>query len=283
MARRVFLEYPSSDAAPAAQYLVGQGLALLGEPRQAMEEFQRVRNRFPESDWAARALDRITALYRLYGYGKPTFALDTALQRRGRRPVEGRACDPHDPPGDRSGSPRRRRRARCPSTRGQARAEPARPKSPGPSPSIREGQIVVTARIAVRVGTKDIKSFAIPGGQAGARASREDHRGRRHPRGQHPRGRREAEQGLPLQRALGVPVDLPRRRRTRRSARSPVCSWTGKAGIVMLDREREDGAGLRRDRQAAAHGGAHGPAQARWTWPSTRSATPTWPTKSWAC
>ena len=73
-ARRVALEYPTSDAAPAAQFEVGQDLALLGEPRQAMEEFQQVRNRFPESEWAPRALDRITALYRLYGAGKPTFA-----------------------------------------------------------------------------------------------------------------------------------------------------------------------------------------------------------------
>ena len=76
--RRVALEYPSSDVAAAAQFQIGHCLALSGEPRQAMEEFQQVRNRFPESEWAARALDRTTALYRLYAAGKPVFALDTS-------------------------------------------------------------------------------------------------------------------------------------------------------------------------------------------------------------
>ena len=57
---------PRSDAAPEAQFQVGHVLALMGEPRQAMEEFQQIRNRFPDSEWAPRALDRITALYRLY-------------------------------------------------------------------------------------------------------------------------------------------------------------------------------------------------------------------------
>ena len=47
------MEYPTSEAAAAAQFEVGEGLALLGEPRQAMEEFQQVRNRFPKSEWAA--------------------------------------------------------------------------------------------------------------------------------------------------------------------------------------------------------------------------------------
>ena len=49
----------------------GHAWRCMGEPRQAMEEFQQVRNRFPDSEWAPRALDRITALYRLYG-GAPS-------------------------------------------------------------------------------------------------------------------------------------------------------------------------------------------------------------------
>ena len=40
-ARRVTLEYPSSEAAPEAHFQAGHLLALMGEPRQAMEEFQR--------------------------------------------------------------------------------------------------------------------------------------------------------------------------------------------------------------------------------------------------
>src|SRR6185436_14785324 len=71
-ARRVALEHPSSDAAPAAQFELAQDLALSGEFRPAMEEFQQVRNRYPESEWSPLALDRITALYRRYGAGKPT-------------------------------------------------------------------------------------------------------------------------------------------------------------------------------------------------------------------
>src|SRR5262245_10679657 len=50
--RRVVLEHPSSDAAPAAQFELAEDLALQGDFRTAMEEFQQVRNRFPESEWA---------------------------------------------------------------------------------------------------------------------------------------------------------------------------------------------------------------------------------------
>lgn len=78
-ARRVALEHPSSDAAPAAQFELAQDLALLGEFKQAMEEFQQVRNHFPASELAAPALDRITALYRLYGSDKPVFTLDPSF------------------------------------------------------------------------------------------------------------------------------------------------------------------------------------------------------------
>ena len=74
--RRVSLEYPASDAAAGAQYEIGRALALAGQPRQAMEEFQQVRNRFPKSAWAEPALQRTTALYRLFGGAKPSFAID---------------------------------------------------------------------------------------------------------------------------------------------------------------------------------------------------------------
>jgi TolA-binding protein len=77
--RRVALEYPSSDAAPAAQFQIGHCLALLGRPAQAMEEYQRVRNRFPRDEWAAAALDRVTGLYRLHGFARPRFAPDSAF------------------------------------------------------------------------------------------------------------------------------------------------------------------------------------------------------------
>lgn len=76
--QRVALEYPASDAAVPAQFQIGHCLALLGEPRLAMEAFQQVRNRQPESPWAARALERNTLLYRLSD-GGPTFSLDPAF------------------------------------------------------------------------------------------------------------------------------------------------------------------------------------------------------------
>jgi TolA-binding protein len=161
VARRVFLEYPSSDAAPAAQYLVGQGLALLGEPRQAMEEFQRVRNRFPDSEWAARALEKTTALYRLYGYGKPTFTLDSAYNVGvGDLSKDVRAIL-MTPQGTLWIASEKTK-----STVPLDSAGKPGPGVPGEEPRALsldpKGQIVVAARIAVRVGTKDIKSFTVP-------------------------------------------------------------------------------------------------------------------------
>jgi TolA-binding protein len=161
VARRVFLEYPSSDAAPAAQYLVGQGLALLGEPRQAMEEFQRVRNRFPETEWAARALERTTALYRLYGYDKPTFTLDPSYNVAvGDLSKDVRAI---------LMTPQGTLWIASEKTKSTVPLDPSGKPGPGvPGEDPRalsldpRGQIVVAARIAVRVGTKDIKSFTIP-------------------------------------------------------------------------------------------------------------------------
>ncbi|HEX9189978.1 MAG TPA: tetratricopeptide repeat protein, partial [Vicinamibacteria bacterium] len=81
--RRVSLEYPASDAAAEAQFEIGQALALQGQPRMAMEEFQQVRNRFPGSPWAVPALERTTALYRLFGGAKPAFAADAGLALAG--------------------------------------------------------------------------------------------------------------------------------------------------------------------------------------------------------
>lgn len=64
-ARRASLEFPGSPAAPEALYESGMGLATAGEPLLALEDFQRIRSRYPDSKAAARALDAITALYRL--------------------------------------------------------------------------------------------------------------------------------------------------------------------------------------------------------------------------
>lgn len=64
-ARRAALDFGSSEAAPDALYETALCLALAGEPNQALEDFQRIRNRYPESPAASRALAALTALYRL--------------------------------------------------------------------------------------------------------------------------------------------------------------------------------------------------------------------------
>jgi TolA-binding protein len=160
--RRVSLEYPSSDAAPAAQLEIGNLLALLGQPFPAMEEMQAVRNRFPESVEAPVALDRITALYRLHGTGKPVFAFDPGYSvgsgdvLRDVRALlmtpsgtmwiaseKAKSAVPFDPAGK----------------MGSALSA----EDPRALALSAKGEILVTSKLAVRVGSKDIKSFATPG------------------------------------------------------------------------------------------------------------------------
>ena len=170
--RRVSLEYPNSEAAPAAQFEIGHALALTAEPYQAMEEFQQVRNRFPESEWAARALDRITALYRLHGTGKPTFTLDPGFAAgagdllKDVRAIlmapsgalwiasdKTKSVVPIDPAGKMGAS--------------FAGAD-LRALSLGP-----KLELVVAAKTAVRFGPRDIRSFAIPSDKPGVPESLE--------------------------------------------------------------------------------------------------------------
>lgn len=164
--RRAALEYPTSEAAPAAQFQIGHCLALMGEPRQAMEEYQRVRNRHPDSEWSARALDRITALYRLYGAAQPAFSLDPAyavgagdvlrdVQAILMTPARtlwiasdrSKSVVPFDASGKMGSS---------------LPAEELRSLSLSP-----KGELVVAARFAVRVGPKEIKTFAVPSDKPG--------------------------------------------------------------------------------------------------------------------
>lgn len=160
--RRVVLEYPASDAAAAAQFQVGHCLALLGEHRLAMEEYQRVRNRFPDSEWAARALDRASALYRLWGGPAPAFSLDAGFAAGAGellKDVRALLMTPARTlwiasdklgsvvPIDRDGQ----------AGQGVAAAEV---RSLALSP---KGELVVAARAAVRIGAQDAKAFAAPG------------------------------------------------------------------------------------------------------------------------
>jgi hypothetical protein len=159
--RRAALEYPSSEAAPGAHFLVGEVLALMGEPRPAMEEFQQIRNGFPDSEWAPRALDRITALYRLYGTGKPAFTLDSSYNVAAGdvgKDVRALLMTPQ-------------RTLWVASEKANAAVSFAPDGKMGPSVAAMDprslalsarGDLLVAAKLAVRVGPKDIKSFNLP-------------------------------------------------------------------------------------------------------------------------
>jgi TolA-binding protein len=159
--RRVALEYPTSEAAPGALFEVGEVLALLGEPRPAMEEFQQIRNRFPSSEWAPRALDRITALYRLYAGPKPVFALDPAYAvAAGDVGKDVRAL--LMTPARTLWVASEKVNAVVPfGTDGKVGASlPAMdPRSLALTPT---GELLIAARLAVRVGARNIKSFTLP-------------------------------------------------------------------------------------------------------------------------
>jgi outer membrane protein assembly factor BamD (BamD/ComL family) len=167
--RRVSLEYPASDAAAGAQYEIGSALALQGQPRLAMEEFQQVRNRFPQSPWAEPALQRITALYRLFGGAKPAFALDAAYSPGAGEVLKDvrallvapsgalwiasdktRSASPIDPAGKLGAG---------------FSAEDPRTLSLTPA-----GDVILASRTAVRIGARDIRSFTTPPDKPGAPA-----------------------------------------------------------------------------------------------------------------
>jgi TolA-binding protein len=165
--RRVSLEYPASDAAAPAQFEIGQALALQGQPRLAMEEFQQVRNRFPDSPWARTALERTTALYRLFGGAKPAFSPDPSFSLAGGdvlKDVRALAVAADGAlwvasekarsavPFDASGKP----------GPGLGAEEP-RALSLTPA-----GEVVLAGRGAVRVGLKDVRSFTTPPEKMGA-------------------------------------------------------------------------------------------------------------------
>ena len=165
--RRVSLEHPTSDVADAAQFEIGHCLALMGEPKQAMEEFQQVRNRFPQSSWAELALYRTTALYRLFGGARPSFSFDAAFSVGAGDVLKDvrailmtpartlwiasnklKSAIPFQPDGSKGAG---------------LTAEELRSLSLSP-----KDEIVVSARSAVRIGQRDIKSFAAPGDKPGS-------------------------------------------------------------------------------------------------------------------
>jgi TolA-binding protein len=164
--RRVTLEYPHSEAAAAAQFEIGQSYALLGEPKLAMEEFQQVRNRFPDSAWAVSALDRTTALYRLYGTGKASFTLDASYSLGTGEMLKDVTALLIAPDRTYWLASEKVKSVFHLSPEGKVLSSLAA-ESPRTLVLSPKGDIVAAVRTAVRIGGKDIKTFAVPSDEAG--------------------------------------------------------------------------------------------------------------------
>jgi TolA-binding protein len=165
--RRVSLEYPASEAAAAAQYQIGQALALQGQARLAMEEFQQVRNRFPQSSWAEPALERTTALYRLFGGAKPVFTLDASFSLTAgdvMKDVRALAVDPVGTLWIASDKTRSAVPFDASAKMGPSLAADE-PRALSLTPA---GDLVLASRGAVRLGAKDIRAFTTPPDKPGA-------------------------------------------------------------------------------------------------------------------
>ena len=159
--RRVALEYPASDAAPWAQFEAGHVLALQGKPRLAMEEFQQVRNRFPESPWAQTALERTTALYRLYASSRPVFALDPGFSVTGGNVLkEVRAL--LVAPDGRLWVASKKAKSAVPFDASGKMGESLSAQEPRTLSLAPNGEVVFAARSAVRIGPRDLRSFFLP-------------------------------------------------------------------------------------------------------------------------
>jgi hypothetical protein len=126
-----------------------------------MEEFQQVRNAFPQSEWAPRALDRITALYRLYGGQRPAFTLDPTYSVAGGdvgRDVRALLMTPARVLWVASEKVNAVVPFGVDGKIGASFATVA-PRSLALAPN---GDLTVAARLAVRIGPRNIKSFALP-------------------------------------------------------------------------------------------------------------------------
>jgi streptogramin lyase len=126
-----------------------------------MEEFQQVRNRFPESPWAESALERITALYRLHAGGKPTFTLDPGFSVAGGNVLKDVRALLVAPDRRLWIASKKTRSAVGFDTSGKmGESLPGRePRTLSLSP---DGEVVFAARTAVRIGPRDIRSFSFP-------------------------------------------------------------------------------------------------------------------------
>ncbi|MCU0241511.1 MAG: PEGA domain-containing protein [Vicinamibacteria bacterium] len=163
--RRVFLEYPTHEAAPEAQFQVGDCLTLMGEFRLAMEEYQRLRNRFPQHELSTRALDRITALYRLYGTGTPALTLDSTYSAGVGEVFKSLKAILWVPPHTLwLGSDKLN--AVIPAVNGKTSLGLTAQDLSSLSLSS-GGELIVAAATFVRIGPKDVRGFSIPNPKTG--------------------------------------------------------------------------------------------------------------------
>jgi len=172
--RRVALEYPTSDAAPRAQYETGLALALQGEPRAAMEELQQVRNRFPKSPWAQAALERTTALYRLYGSARPSFAVDRTFVTATGNVLKDVRSLLVDADGHLWIASDKTESAVRVSPEGKVEASLGT-KEPRTLVLAPDGDVVLAAKTAVRRGPRDIQSYSLPPEKPGDKPELLDH------------------------------------------------------------------------------------------------------------
>jgi tetratricopeptide (TPR) repeat protein len=163
--RRVALEYPADDIAPQAQLEIGECLALDGQFQMAMEELQRLRLRYPKSGLVETALNRTTACYRFYGEPRPGFKVDDSFVLSFGdvlKSVRAILSTPAEALWIASDKARAAVEIQGGRIVGTLTVED--PASMALTP---DGELIVAARTAVRVGRKDIKTFTIPGKKPG--------------------------------------------------------------------------------------------------------------------
>jgi hypothetical protein len=126
-----------------------------------MEELQQVRNRFPDSEWAQPALERTTALYRLYGGPKPAFAADPSFS-----PAAGDVMkDVRALAVDRGGGlwvASEKTRSAVLIDSGGELATSLGAEAPRALSVAQDGVLVFASQAAVRVGPKDVRSLSTP-------------------------------------------------------------------------------------------------------------------------
>lgn len=165
-ARRAVLDHPASTVAPEAQFELGQSLTMAGEPLLGLEEFQRVRTNYPDSPAAVRALNATTALFRIYGGDRPLFLKDPAYSSPGGEVLKDVRSLAVTPDGLTWIASNKTKSAVSfdPSFALKMGLSADDPQTLAVSP---RGDIVFAARLAVKVGSHDVFSYAAPSNKPG--------------------------------------------------------------------------------------------------------------------